>query len=109
MAGNFNDQVVFRSTSALAADDDFTMLRVGQVFDAFAWANGAAGGNVTVKNTAVAITDAMNINGGDKAIGRAGTISASNSFAVGSVLRITKSAAISSDTIVYLTSTGYQA
>tara|TARA_Y100001938_G_scaffold92986_1_gene127419 strand:+ start:257 stop:589 length:333 start_codon:yes stop_codon:yes gene_type:complete len=107
MPANFNNQILFRSSSAASGDDNFTMLRTGIVYNAFGIANGATAGTVTVSKAGAAITDAININGGDKTLARAGSIDdANNSFAVGEVLRVAKSAAVSSDTFIYIAATG---
>ena len=107
MAANFNNQILFRSSSAASGNDDYTMLRAGVVYDAFATANDANGGTVTVQNGASAITDAMSINAADETVARAGTINdANNSLAVGDTLRVAKSVAVSSDTAIYIAATG---
>jgi hypothetical protein len=110
MPANFNSQIVFRSSSAASGNDDFTMIRTGAVYDAHAVANGATAGTSTVSKAGSAITSAININGGDKALARTTSIDdANNAFAVGDVLRVAKSAAVSSDTFISIASTGYSA
>ena len=94
MPANFNNQILFRSSSAASGDDNFTMLRTGIVYNAFGIANGATAGTVTVSKAGAAITDAININGGDKTLARAGSTDDA------------KSAAVSSDTFLYIAATG---
>ena len=110
MAANFNNSICFLQNSAVAGAADFTMIRTGVVYDAFAVGNGATAGTCLISKGAAAITDAMSINAADKTLTRAGTIdAANNTFAIGDVLRITKSAAVNTWTIGYLASTGYVA
>ena len=110
MAANFNSQLVFKSTSAASGNDDFTMVRAGNVYDAFAIANGAAAGTCTVSKAGAAITSAININGGDKTLARTTQIDdANNALIAGDVLRVAKNNAVSSDTYISIASTGYNA
>lgn len=110
MAANFNNSICFLHNSALAGAFNFTMIRTGVVYDAFAVANGATAGTVTVSKGAAAITNAISVNAADTTLTRVGTIdNANNTFAIGDVLRITKSAAVNTWTIGYLASTGYVA
>jgi len=107
MAANFNDQILFVSSSSASGNDDYTMLRTGDVYDAFGIANGANAGTVTVQNGANAITNAMNINAADETLARAGSIdNANNSLAVGDTLRVVKSVAAPSDTAIYIAAAG---
>jgi hypothetical protein len=107
MAANFNNQIVFVSRSSASGNDDFTMIRAGDVYDAFGIANGATAGTVTVSKAGSAITDAISINGGDTTLARAATINdANNSFAVGDTLRVAKSAAVSSETVIHIAASG---
>lgn len=110
MPANFNSQIVFKSSSAASGDDDFTMIRAGNVYDAFAIANGGAAGTCTVSKLGSVITSAININGGDKTLARTTSIDdANNSFLAGDVLRVAKNNAVSSDTYISIASTGYNA
>ena len=107
MPANFNNQILFSSNSAAIGNDDYTMLRAAVVYDAFAVANGAAAGNVTVSKGGAAIASVLNLAGGDETLARATTIDdANNSLAVGDVLRVAKDAAVSSDTHIYLAAPG---
>ena len=107
MPANFNNQILFVASSAASGNDDFTMIRAGDVYDAFGVANGGTAGTLTVQNGANAITDAISVNGGDETLARAGTIDdANNSLAVGDILRVAKSAAVSTDTAIYIAASG---
>ena len=96
MAANLNNSICFFHNSAVAGN--------------FAVANGATAGTCTVSKAGAAITDAIDVNNADTTLTRAGTIDDANStFAIGDVLRVAKSAAVSTWTIGYLASTGYVA
>lgn len=110
MAANLNNSICFFHNSAVAGNAEYTMIRTGVVYDAFAVANGAAAGTCTVSKAGAAITDAIDVNNADTTLTRAATIDDANStFAIGDVLRVAKSAAVSTWTIGYLASTGYVA
>jgi len=111
MPANFNLSIVAEFLSAVSATpDDFTMIRSGVLFDAFARADGAAAGTCTVQDGALAITDAMNVNAGVNTLTRASTIDpANNTLAVGDTLRVVKSAAVSTSTVIYLAAAGVTA
>ena len=111
MSANFNLGIIAEFVSGVSADpDDFTMLRSAVLFDAFARANGAAGGTCTVQKGATAITDPMNVGAGAGTLARATTLDdAVNSFVPGDVLRVVKSSAVSSSTSIYLAAAGVTA
>ena len=111
MPANFNLSIVAEFNSAVSnTPDDFTMIRAGVLFDAFARADGAAAGTCTVQDGALAITDAMNVNAGTNTIARAATINpANNVLAVGDTLRVVKSAAVATSTVVYIAAAGVTA
>jgi hypothetical protein len=108
MAANFNNNIILRSSSAvITATDDFTMLRAGVLYDAYAVANGAGAGTCRISKAGSNITDAMSVNAATDTLTRATSVAAvNNTFAVGDTLRVTKSAAVSTDTFAYLASTG---
>lgn len=81
----------FNIADAASADYDITIVDSFEVLDVVVQKRGGAGGaagTVTVKSTADAITDAIDINDADKVISRAGTIDdAYSTIAAGGVLR----------------------
>ena len=110
MAANFNNALIFGHSGDTATTFDYTMLRTGIVYDAFAVARGAAAGTCTVGKAASAITNAMNVGGSSTAVARAGSIDdANNDLAIGDTLRITKSAAVATWTFLHLAAPGYNA
>jgi len=76
------------------ADKDIVLTHKTEIIDVIIMKTAGAGGasdTITVKNTATAVTNAMDINVADKTVVRAGTIDdASNVIAAGGTLRITK-------------------
>lgn len=108
MPANFNLSIAAESASAVSTStDDFTMLRAGVVFDAFARADGAAAGTCAVQKGATAITNGLNVNAAVNTIARASTIDAAvNTLAVGDTLRFAKSAAVATSTVVYIAAAG---
>lgn len=76
------------------ADVDITLTHKTLITDAWLIKTAGAGGasdTITVKSTATAITNAMDINVADKTVVRAGTIDdASNAIAAGGILRVTR-------------------
>lgn len=111
MPANFNQSIVAEYVSAVSVDpDDFTMIRRATVFDVFARANGAAAGTCRVQKSATAITDAISVNAGVNTLTRAATIDQGvNTLLVGEVLRVVKSAAVSTTTSIYLAAPGVTA
>lgn len=89
-----------------AGDTDVTLTHKTRVIDAWAVktaANGGAGDTVQVKNSATAITDALDLNVSDTAIVRAGTISdASHEIAAAGTLRVTAANATNNACTVYV-------
>ena len=109
MAANFNNNIVFRTTSAVATED-YTMLRAGVIYDAYSIANAGTAGSCTLGKAGVAFTSAMNVNAAVNTLARTTVIDATlNSFAVGDTLRLTKTATVSTDTFGYLAATGVSA
>jgi hypothetical protein len=110
MPANFNLGIVAEFTSAAAGNDNFTMIRSGRVYDAFARANSAAAGTCTVNKGASAITTAMDVNAAINTITRTGEIDpAQDDLVAGDTLRVVKSLAPSTSTYIYIAADGVSA
>ncbi len=96
--------VVHRITATnLSADVDVVVSHKIRVLDvwAVATAAGGAGDTITVKNGATAITDAVDLNVGDKVVKRASTIDAAqHEIAAGGTLRVTGASAVNAEVYV---------
>lgn len=107
MATNFNNNIVFSTTSATAGNEDYTMLRTGRIYDIFALAEGAAAGTCTVLKGASTLSSVMDVNAADGTLARTASLDyAFNTFAIGDTLRVNKSAAVQTSVYCYLASDG---
>ena len=110
MAANFNNALMFHNISSTAGNDDYTMLRVADVYDAAAIAGGAAAGTCTVSKGAAAITNAISVNAGLNTYTAATSIDdLNNSMIVGDTLRVAKSAGVLTWTMVRFAAPGVTA
>jgi hypothetical protein len=110
MPANFNLGIVAEFTSAAAGNDNFTMIRAGRVYDAFARANAAAAGTCTVNKGSSAITNAMDVSAAVNTIARAEDIDpAQDDLVAGDTLRVVKSVAPSTSTYIYIAADGVSA
>ncbi len=112
MACNFNDNILVRfdSSDATAGGDSFTMLRACSMYDAFGIAHAATAGTIQFFHTSTAagqdITNAFSVNAANKTLARTTQISDVNAFAIGQVLVMEKSAAVSTSAYAYFNATG---
>jgi hypothetical protein len=109
MPANFNNNILVRFESVDVVDNTITLTRDVTLYDAWAITNGGGGGTVqffVTSSAGTAITDAMSI-AADETLDRAATIDVTaNTLASGSVLCVTKNAAVSSTTYALFSATG---
>ena len=107
MATNFNNNIVFTTSSATSGNEDYTLLRTGRIYDIFAIAEGAAAGSCTVLKGASTISSAMNVNAADGTLARTTSLDyAFNTFAIGDTLRVNKTASVATTVYCYFASDG---
>lgn len=98
-------QIVRVTAAALTGDVDVILKKKMRVIDAWCvhTAGAGAGDTIQIKETANAITDAMDLNVADEAVVRAGTIDdAEHDIPAGGTLRITGASAVDAEVYVQL-------